>query len=293
MKIEKPMLAETLKNFDDLKYPVIASPKLDGIRAFIKDGKLVSRTGKPIKNTYVRNLLEGVLGQYEGIDGELMVPGTFQDVSHGIMSEEGFPDFYYNIFDWASDRPYEQRVSEYENLCISLRHSKIKAIDTRLITSKEALLAYEEKVLSEGYEGVMVRAPRGPYKQGRSTLKEQYLLKIKRFKDSEAVILGFVEGQTNTNLAKKNEVGHTKRSTCKEGMLASGTLGAFTVQDVNTKLEFEIGTGVGLTQELRQAIWNDQKSYLNKTVKYKFFEIGTKDLPRFPSFQGFRDPEDQ
>jgi DNA ligase-1 len=221
-----------------------------------------------------------------------MVPGTFQDVSSGIMSEDGFPDFYYNLFDWASDRPYDQRISEYENLCYSLRHSKIKAIETRTINSKDELLAYEQKVLSLGYEGVMVRTPKGPYKQGRSTVKEQYLLKVKRFKDSEAVIIGFVEGQTNNNLAKKNEVGHTKRSTCKEGMMASNTLGAFSVRDLNTNVEFEIGTGKGLTQELKQAIWNDQKSYLNKIVKYKFFEIGTLDLPRFPSFQGFRDPDD-
>jgi len=40
----------------------------------------------------------------------------------------------------------------------------------------------------------MLRHPQSPYKQGRSTPKEAYLLKVKRFSDGEAVIVDLAGG---------------------------------------------------------------------------------------------------
>ena len=51
----KPMLAALCEDVTKLRYPVIASPKLDGIRALVIDGQLVSRTLKPIPNRYVQS----------------------------------------------------------------------------------------------------------------------------------------------------------------------------------------------------------------------------------------------
>lgn len=69
------------------------------------------------------------------------------------------------------------------------------------IGSAAELAAYKEKCLSEGYEGVMVRDPAGPYKCGRSTEREGWLLKIKRFEDAEAEVLETYEGMSNYNEA--------------------------------------------------------------------------------------------
>lgn len=69
------------------------------------------------------------------------------------------------------------------------------------IGSAAELAAYKEKCLSEGYEGVMVRDPAGPYKCGRSTVREGWLLKIKRFEDGEAEVLETYEGMSNYNEA--------------------------------------------------------------------------------------------
>ena len=63
------------------------------------------------------------------------------------------------------------------------------------------LAAYEEECLAEGYEGVMIRTPDSPYKCGRSTEREGWLLKIKRFEDAEAVVLDTYEGMSNQNEA--------------------------------------------------------------------------------------------
>ena len=52
--IEKPMLSATCKDSSQLVYPVLVTPKLDGIRCLVKDTGVVSRTLKPIPNKYIR-----------------------------------------------------------------------------------------------------------------------------------------------------------------------------------------------------------------------------------------------
>ena len=136
----------------------------------------------------------------------------------------------------------------------------------------------------------MVRKPDAPYKFGRSTLKEGYLLKVKRFTDAEAKIIGFEERMYNENEATTDALGHTERSTHKAGMKPAGDLGAFIVRDLRTEMSFRIGTGFTAAQ--RKEYWTTRNKLMNKIVKYKHFEQGAVDLPRFPVFIGFRDPED-
>src|SRR5712691_7907552 len=66
----KPMLAlSKLPDFRMLKFPLLVSPKLDGIRASVQGGQLVSRSLKPIPNKNVQDLFRNLP---EGIDGELI-----------------------------------------------------------------------------------------------------------------------------------------------------------------------------------------------------------------------------
>jgi DNA ligase-1 len=122
------------------------------------------------------------------------------------------------------------------------------------------------------------------------------LLKLKRFMDSEAVVVGFEEQMENTNEKTVDELGHSKRSKHQAGMVGKDTLGKFLVQEVgNTPwngLEFAIGTGDGLTADLRQHIWDNREEYLGKIITHKYQPHGTKDLPRIPVWKGFRDPGD-
>jgi DNA ligase-1 len=46
----KPMLASDCGGIENVRFPVIASPKLDGVRALVIDGALMSRSLKPIPN---------------------------------------------------------------------------------------------------------------------------------------------------------------------------------------------------------------------------------------------------
>jgi DNA ligase-1 len=146
--------------------------------------------------------------------------------------------------------------------------------------------AYETNHLLAGYEGVMGRSLHGTYKQGRSTLREGFLWKLKRFTDGEAKIVGFDEQLHNANEATKDELGRTKRSSHKANKIGKDTLGALKVVDCATGIDFDIGTGFDDNE--RAAIWADRAGWLGKTVKYKSLAIGVKERPRHPVYLGLR-----
>lgn len=288
--IEKPMLAQTCKDVTTLHLPVLATPKLDGIRCLVVDGKALSRKFKEIPNRHIQALVSKLPN---GLDGELMLRDTskpFQAVTSAVMKEDGTPDFVYNIFDYVGSslaKPYDKRIQDLQKLKLPEFAQKILPV---VISTLHNLKLFEDKCLKYGYEGVMIRSFEGPYKCGRSTVKEGFLLKIKRFTDSEAQIIGFTARMHNTNEATMDELGHTKRSSAKAGLVATAYLGTLQVRDVQSGVTFEIGTG--FDDALRKEIWENRGDYLDKIVKYKFQEIGTMDKPRFPVFLGFRDERD-
>ena len=69
MKV-KPMLAVDA-DIENIKYPVLCSDKLDGIRCIILNGVAYSRSLKPIRNKYVQDLFGRE--EFNGLDGELVV----------------------------------------------------------------------------------------------------------------------------------------------------------------------------------------------------------------------------
>jgi DNA ligase-1 len=274
------MLAGKLENLSDIKYPCYCTPKLDGIRCLIKDGKAVSRTLKPIRNKFVQLSL---MDRLEGLDGELVLngPANFNETTSAIMSEEGNPDFVYAVFDMVLEENYLRRVDILSNVHFP---NWIKIIKPTKISTEKEFLEFEEKCLKEGYEGVILRQD-APYKFGRSTVKEGWMLKWKRFTDSEAVILSLEEKMTNLNPQETDKLGYSKRTSKKENLEPAGTLGNLVVED--NGIVFRIGTG--FDDAMRQEIWDYGDHYIGKVVKYKYQEVGVKEAPRFPVFLGFRE----
>jgi DNA ligase-1 len=136
----------------------------------------------------------------------------------------------------------------------------------------------------------MLRDPNGRYKFGRSTAKEGILLKVKRFSDAEAVIVGFEERMHNGNPATTDALGHTERSSHKENLTGRGDLGALVVKCELFESEFNIGTG--FDDATRKEIWDNRETYLGKVVKFKYQTAGMKDVPRFPVYVGLRHEND-
>jgi len=292
----KPMLADTIDDISQLdgRWPLLASPKLDGIRALIIDGEVVSRNMKPIRNAYVQEKFKDLP---EFLDGELIVgsptdPDCFRNTSSGVMSAAGQPDVSFYIFDkYDPLSPFHERQAVinkwYKNYSY---RTDIVIVRQSLIANPEIIEVYESQMLAEGFEGVMLRTQNGKYKCGRSTIREGYLMKLKQFKDSEAEVLKLVEQMENTNEATKDELGRTKRSSHKAGKVGKDTLGALKVRDIHSGVEFEIGTG--MDDNTRRRYWIMPQLIKGKIVKYKFFPSGSKDKPRFPVFLGIREEGD-
>jgi ATP-dependent DNA ligase len=288
----KPMLAGRIGDIETVKFPVLASPKIDGIRATVQGGMLLSRKLKQIPNHATFNSFSKKL--LEGSDGELICGkptdlDVFRKTSSAVMSLDGDPEVTYFIFDkyCEPDTPFKERLEEATRLA---KRKNIQIVPHGLIKNMAELLEFERHCLGRGYEGVMTRDPYGPYKEGRSTLREGWLLKLKRFLDGEAEILGLDERLHNNNEATRNELGKIKRSSHKANLVPMGTLGSLLVKDLKTGIEFSVGTG--MDDEFRLQIWRKPSEVLGKIIRYKYFPTGSKDRPRFPVFNGFRDADD-
>ncbi len=296
-KSVKPMLAVQAEG--EIKFPVYASSKIDGVRALVKGGKLLSRKMIEIPNEHVQKALG--LGDLNGLDGELTVgPENARDVMQttmsGVMTRSGYPAFTWWVFDYWTypQTPFHERMRSLEygfTKEFMERHPQVRLLPQTFIENAEQLELFERINVDSGFEGIMIRKVDGPYKYGRSTAKEGILLKLKRFQDDEAVVIGFEERMHNANPLQVDNLGHAKRSSHQENMVPMGTLGTLIGRDLQTGQEVRCGTG--FDDAARKRIWDFRNNHLGMTFVYKHFaQTGVKDERRFPVFKAFRDPRD-
>lgn len=291
--IKRPILALSINDLSELQFPLLLSPKYDGIRCVIVDNKVMSRSLSVIRNVFIAEKLKDAPNY---LDGELIIPNTtFNEIQSLIMSADTTPEnFKFFVFDYVQnpELSFEDRINQLKGLEFIKTNPYVELIPQHLVNSPEEVLNLEKKYLDQGYEGVMLRSPSSLYKYGRSTLKEQALLKLKRFSDSEAKILKLQALEKNTNTFKVSNLGLIKRLKRKETQVKQESLGKMVVQDIYTGVTFSIGTGEGFTDDLRKHMWKNPEQYINKIIKYKYQPTGQKHKPRFPSFVGFRDESD-
>jgi len=281
-------------------FPYLVSFKVDGMRALVIDGTVYSKTMKPIPSPLVQSLF----GHLHGFDGELVVgPPHAQDGtdvferSRGLLMRKSLPDAWvdmrFYVFDrWDQpDEPATKRVpcSQWPGVLVG---PGVHVLDHQVVRNVTELDAALREAMELKYEGLMLRSPNGPYKYGTSTEKEGYLLKLKPMQTSSAVIIDVVEQMENTNAATLDNQGYTKRSSAKAGKVGKGTFGAFLVRDLKTGVEFSVGNGPGVTQQVRDDWWARRGALIGQYVYYSYQEVGTKDAPRLPQFLRFRDATD-
>jgi DNA ligase-1 len=320
----KPMLAAKFDNDPaKLTYPLLASRKIDGIRAVVLGGRLLTRSLKLVPNEFIRRALEKP--EFEGFDGELVAldkeggeSNDFQLTTSAVMKRDGSPRVKFCVFDmlWspaASNIAFATRLLNVQRSLESVRNYGVEVVPVRHteMNAAEQVLSYEKHCLLLGYEGVMLRNPDGPYKFGRSTMREGSLIKLKRFEDAEAVIVGFEEEMHNANEAYTDELGRTKRSSAKAGKVGKGTLGAFECYvllnercgqckgrgcnccfKTGRALGSPVSVGSGITAAQRQEWWLHRKEFTNFVLKFRHLPHGAKEAPRHPVFIGFRDRSD-
>ena len=302
--ITRPLLAAkiTREHVEDLVFPLVVSDKLDGIRCLIHpELGPVSRAFKPIPNNFIREALDRT--EFWGLDGELIVlnakmePLGFNDIQSGVMSKYGAPQWVYVVFDkfWdakegsLAEVEYGERIKEYTH---TVRHSGTQMVPLvqHSISAPFSVMGAFDGALNRGYEGIILRSPFAGYKSGRSTVKQQILLKMKPEDDAEGEVVGFDELYQNNNDLEQDEFGLAKRSSKLENQVPADTLGALVLA---TKWG-TLNIGSGFTLALRDEIWQNKESFIGRIVTFKYQSHGMKNdgMPRFPIFKGFRDPID-
>ncbi len=310
-----PMLASDWRE-GKVKYPCLISPKIDGVRALNRNGKLLARSLKSHENKHVTQVFS--LPEFHGFDGEMILgdnpvaPDLCRLTSGAMRRHDSVDTFTWWLFDYVTEEteglPYMERMAALEKYvyCDLANHPLIKHIAivaTSLVHNEKELLEKDSKYLDIGFEGSILRDPKGLYKHGRSDGKMQ-VWRIKRFLDSEFIIDEIIEGESNGNEAVTNELGRTERSTHQENMTPNGLVGSFKGRLIKDVLDpqsgaiiipadTEIVVSAGkLTHELRKFYFENQSEVIGQIGKFKLFPKGTKDKPRFPVFDSIRSKED-
>lgn len=274
----------------NVPYPLYGSVKYDGIRAFTSPQGLLSRERKPIRNYYINAILRSL--DYN-IDGELLAVDhdgndlSYRDTSSAVMSYDGEPRFRFRVFDYFTVHT-DSYHSRYEmlKLACSTYPKHIELVEQTLIRNSDELKRFYESAIRQGKEGVMVRRLDAPYKFGRSTLNEFYLVKLKRRDHDLATIVGTKELMINENEAKLSPNGFIRRSKARDGLVPGGTLGTLIVTHPVFG-EFEIGGGTYLTAIRRALLWSIRDRLPGLQVRFTHDNNKTSgyDKPRSPQLE--------
>lgn len=316
----KPLLAvDATDVLTKLEYPKYASMKLDGIRAiFHPEFGLVSRSLKDIQNKQLGEKFWHII-QKSGntqiiFDGEFYHHDlTFQEITALVMTQD-FHDpktikklekdnssllkYYDNgIF----DNPLEFHCFEMLNLPVkddtfiernrflqtSEFTNKINKVKQTVVDSVEEINELFSKALEQGYEGLILRDPKSPYKFGRSTLNEENCLKVKPFETFDARVIGVEQSTVVNPDAEKttNELGRSVTSKKKDDRILIEKASAFWVEYDEHKLKVSLA----MPDVEKEEVWKNKESYIGRMIEYKGMQIGAKDVPRHPTFIRYRE----
>ena len=309
-----PMLASDAVE-EKIVFPCAIQPKVDGVRGLNMGHGLTARSLKKHANIHTTNFFS--MAAFVGFDGELAAehethPALCRLTTSAVSTITGQPWLKWHLFDYL--------VPETRGLTYTARHlaltnrvqeiqekhpeiaQHIRVIPYVIVHSLAELLHWDAVWLKMGYEGTIIRKPEGLHKQGRSTVREGGLLRIKRFIDAEAKVLGLTEGEANNNEAQTNELGKTFRSSHQENKVGNGMIGSMQcelIADVlhNGKVLFPKGQLVTVSpgemdHDDRARYFADQTLIVGHVIKFKLFPKGTKDKPRFPVFHSIRSLND-
>ena len=258
---EALQLAETYnhQHTDNTIKAYFVSEKLDGIRARWTGNQLLTRGGHLIYSPawFTR--------QWPAIplDGELWVGrARFEDVSSIVLSQtpdERWHEVVFKLFDIPDKtRPFEQRVTHMKALVKEVNQAWFGMIPQYTLTTIAALELALDEVTQKGGEGLMLHHRKAKYVQGRAS----HLLKVKRYQDSEARVLSYIEG--------KGEI--------------SGLMGALSVMTPDG-ITFKLGSGFSMAQRRSPPA-------IGSIVTYKYYGVTKNGKPRFASFLHVRSSKD-
>ena len=291
-----------------IAYPVLASYKLDGIRAVINTHKPdqlapFSTSGKILPSKHCCDMVRSEC--FYGLDGEFIYGDPtdeqcFNKTQSAVMSIEWPEDLdksqlrFYVFDDWmVEDVPFEERLEQLREACDEFQSDSVRLVEHYRIENEAELLALYEEALEKGYEGLIIRSPSAKYKFGRATVREGGLGKIKPYNKElfEAEITGWYR-QKVYDEGELDAFGHRKILKRKDNFTEIDAIGGFNVRDVKTGVEFNIGGGKMFTKLFREGQFPVADEYVGKIIQYTCMTYGGLEKPRMPTGVRMRDKID-
>ena len=247
--------AMLLKNYDGRELSGwVMSQKYDGVRAIWDGKKLKSRQGKEFcaPKSFISQLPPF------SIDGELYAgPGAFEKTaSITARCDEDWGELEYLIFDApgvGGDLP--TRLAPLKDFLAKNQGSQIKIIEQIKIKSTKEAFDYLDKITAGGGEGVVVRDPNAPYKDGR----QSSIMKLKKFYDAECEVLSIKPRKDRNSVVGSVE--------CRD-----------------SKNTFKIGSGFGSLKICKRAATQENCLKTGDIITYKYQNLTKNKKPRFGVF---------
>lgn len=244
------LLAQTWDNAMDLT-DWWMSEKLDGVRAYWDGKQFLSRQGNiyHAPDWFVSGLPNVAL------DGELWIDRKQFQRTVSIVRRQDKSDLWKEVHFLVFDAPsttggFECRLEFLQETFRASRQPYARLHEQHRCKGLSQLREELARVEALGGEGLMLRQPGSAYETGRSST----LLKIKSFRDAEAVVLSHEPGK-----------GKFK-----------GMLGALGVQ-LPDGTEFFVGTGLSDAQRTAPPP-------IGSVITFRYQELSDGGVPRFPSF---------
>lgn len=288
--IPRVMLASTEGR---IRFPCLVSRKLDGVRCtYSPSHGVLTRTNRVLPNEAIRQMIESSdVAKHPGLtllDGELCrTDESFLDTSGQARTINGSSrEMIYHIFDMVLDEAWETPfVVRFSSLCSAMsEQEQVQLVPQRIVRSDKELDDEIHQAKSSQWEGLMIRALDGPYKHGRSTPREGWLIKRKFSEESEGTIVDVIQLKKNLNPPMRDPRGLIMRSRMAAGLHLEAKVGAFIIQ-TDAGVQFHIGSG--LTDEQRVSWWSDRNRMIGQRIRYAYQATGAKEAPRIPTFKGF------
>lgn len=288
------MLADKCESPEDFEenitFPCMADFKYDGERtiAVVTDKEIVyySRSGK--EATHVNGLFDEELRKIHGVVGDFILDGeryasNFTETMNAKKSgnDEAKKNLRFRAFflmplsDWKAQSTkitMKQARDHLSSLLVGLNCAKIVISEGREVYNYPDMMNFcNEAIDKHGVEGLILKDWNATYTWDRTLA----WCKVKRFYDVDCRVVGFYKGRPKSRL--ENTLGGIE----VVGFLEDGT-----------RVEAKVGSG--FSDDLRNEIWNNQKSWLGRTVVIKYQEVSkaknkTVASLRFPTFERDRD----
>lgn len=286
----EPMLA---KEYDSkwVSGGFYLQPKLNGHRIVWDGSKLWTRQGKPVVS--VPGLVDQLSVHFKDtpVDGELYSHGmSFQNITKigrktvNIADDENLCMYIYDLPLLNLEFKHRWNKLTIDYCDVFKQASRLKLVQCVYYPSltKEHNENFQSlNIFSKEYEGTMLRNENGLYKFGK---RSSDLLKIKKFHDTEATIVGVTQLNTfDKILVPANTPGSRKKSDgtyVKNGVATPQPMIGALVCILENGTKFEIGSG--FTHDERKEYWNNPP--IDKIVTFQYQELSPDGVPLFPSF---------